>query len=157
MSSRRPARCSLWTIRGRAVRPDTDDRNGIAASFTAAAAGWAFGAPEDVVRSLAPKSTTVPVALGLSKQIGGMPALTAALTILTGIVGAILGQATVRAIRVRDDRALGLALGVASDGMGTARALQVSETAGAFASLDFALNATITAAVLPVLASLGVI
>jgi predicted murein hydrolase (TIGR00659 family) len=130
---------------------------GVVAIFTAAAAGWVFGASDEVVRSLAPKSTTAPVALGLSKQLGGIPALTAALTILTGIVGAIVGQAVARTIRVRDERALGLALGVASHGIGTARAFQVSETAGAFASLGFALNATITAAVLPVLAAVGVI
>jgi predicted murein hydrolase (TIGR00659 family) len=131
---------------------------GLVAMFSAAASAWLFGAPEEVVRSLAPKSTTAPVALGLSKELGGIPALTAALTILTGIIGAILGQAVAGLVRVRDERALGLALGVASHGIGTARALQLSETAGAFASLGFALNATFTAAVLPLLADgLGVI
>jgi predicted murein hydrolase (TIGR00659 family) len=110
-------------------------------------AQW-LGAPHDVVRSLAPKSATAPVALGLSDELGGIPALTAALTVMTGVVGAVLGQYVVRG---GDDRALGLGLGIASHGIGTARAFQISETAGAFASLGFALNAGLTAVLLPLL------
>jgi predicted murein hydrolase (TIGR00659 family) len=125
---------------------------GLVAIFTAAYSAHVFGASDEIARSLAPKSTTAPVALGLSKELGGIPALTAALTIMTGIVGAIFGQGLARRLGVRDDRALGLGLGVASHGIGTARALQLSETAGAFASLGFALNATVTAVVLPLLA-----
>jgi predicted murein hydrolase (TIGR00659 family) len=130
---------------------------GAVAILTAAAAGWLFGTSDDVVRSMVPKSTTAPVALGLSKQLGGIPALTAALTIMTGIAGAIFGQLVVRALRVRDERALGMALGVVSHGIGTARAFQISETAGAFASLGFVLNAILTVAVLTALAALGVV
>jgi predicted murein hydrolase (TIGR00659 family) len=121
------------------------------AIFAATLPSKAIGAPGDVVRSLAPKSATAPVALGLSDELGGIPALTAALTIMTGIVGAVLGQAVVRLVRVRDDRALGLGLGIASHGIGTARAFQLSETAGAFASLGFAINAGLTAVLLPLL------
>jgi predicted murein hydrolase (TIGR00659 family) len=126
---------------------------GLVAIFTAAYSAHLFGASDQIARSLAPKSTTAPVALGLSKDLGGIPALTAALTIMTGIVGAIFGQGLARRPGVRDDRALGLAFGVASHGIGTARALQLSETAGAFASLGFALNATVTAVALPLLAN----
>jgi predicted murein hydrolase (TIGR00659 family) len=126
---------------------------GLVAIFTAAYSAHLFGASDQIARSLAPKSTTAPVALGLSRDLGGIPALTAALTIMTGIVGAIFGQGLARRLGVRDDRALGLAFGVASHGIGTARALQLSETAGAFASLGFALNATLTAVALPLLAN----
>jgi predicted murein hydrolase (TIGR00659 family) len=130
----------------------------VLAIFAAVLPAKALGAPHDVVLSLAPKSTTAPVALGLSRDLGGIPALTAALTITTGIVGAIFGQAAARLVGVRDERALGLGMGIASHGIGTARALQISETAGAFAGLGFALNATLTAVLLPILVDgLGVI
>jgi predicted murein hydrolase (TIGR00659 family) len=131
---------------------------GVVAIFAAVLPAKGLGAPHDVVLSIAPKSTTAPVALGLARDLGGIPALTAALTITTGIVGAIFGQGAARLAGVRDERALGLGMGIASHGIGTARAFQLSDTAGAFASLGFALNACLTAVVLPLLADgLGII
>ena len=111
-----------------------------------------FGAPDEVARSLAPKSTTAPVALGLSKELGGIPPLTAALTILTGIVGAILGQAVARLVRVRRRARARARPGrcLARDRHGTSAA-DLRPRAGAFAGIGFALNATFTAVVLPLL------
>jgi len=115
---------------------------------------FALDATRQTMISLAPKSATAPVAMELSRQLGGLPSLTAALTVLTGITGAVIGHAVVRAMRVGDPRAVGLAFGVASHGIGTARALQISETAGAFSALGFALNAVATSLMLPVVSSL---
>lgn len=118
---------------------------------TAVGLGWLLGASRETLLSLAPKSVTAPVAMGITEQLGGLPSLTAVLVILTGILGAVLGPPLLTLIGVKDWRARGLALGTASHGIGTARALQVNELAGAFSGLAMGLNALATAILLPVL------
>lgn len=118
---------------------------------TAVGLGWALGASRETLLALAPKSVTAPVAMGITEQLGGLPSLTAVLVILTGILGAVVGPLVLNLLRIRDWRARGLALGTASHGIGTARALQVNELAGAFSGLAMGLNALATAILLPVL------
>jgi putative effector of murein hydrolase len=89
--------------------------------------------------------------MGISERLGGLPSLTAVLVILTGIIGAILGPTILKLIRINDDRAMGFAIGVASHGIGTARALQINEVAGAFSGLAIGLNGLATALLLPLL------
>jgi putative effector of murein hydrolase len=90
------------------------------------------------------------VAIALSETAGGLPSLTAVLTILVGILGAVAGPAVLTLLRVRDLRARGLALGAVSHGIGTSRALLEDETEGAFAGLSMGLTALATSIVLPV-------
>ena len=104
--------------------------------------------------SLAPKSTTAPVAIGIAEQLGGLPTLTAALVILTGIIGAVIVTPLMRLMHIRDWRARGFAVGVAAHGIGTARAFQVNDTAGAFAGIGMGLNALLTAILAPYVVSL---
>ena len=118
--------------------------------LSAVGIAWALGAGPATLLSLAPKSVTAGIAVGISEAIGGVPALTAVLVISTGITGAILGPWLGRRLRLRDDRVTGLAIGIASHGIGTARALQMSEVAGAFAGLGMSLNGILTATLLPV-------
>ncbi len=92
--------------------------------------------------------------MGIAEQIGGLPSLTAVLVILSGITGAVLGTYTLNLVRVKDWRARGIAMGVASHGIGTARAFTVNEVAGAFSSLAMGLNALATAVLVPVLLAL---
>ncbi len=115
---------------------------------------WVLGASRETLLSLAPKSVTTPVAMGIAEQIGGLPSLTAVLVILSGITGAALGTFTLNIVRVKDWRARGTAMGVASHGIGTARAFTVNEVAGAFSSLAMGLNALATAILVPVLIAL---
>ncbi|MDX1820860.1 MAG: LrgB family protein [Paracoccaceae bacterium] len=114
----------------------------------------AFGIDGPVWLSLAPKSTTAPVAIGIAEQVGGLPTLTAALVILTGIIGAVIVTPLMRLMRIRDWRARGFAVGVAAHGIGTARAFQVNDTAGAFAGIGMGLNALLTAILAPYVVSL---
>jgi predicted murein hydrolase (TIGR00659 family) len=123
----------------------------LAAILTAVAVAWAAGAGAAAVASVAPKSVTAPVAMAIAEQIGGLPSLTAVLVILTGILGAMAGPALLDRAGVHDAAARGLAIGTASHGIGTARALEMGETAGAFAGLAMGLNALLTALLLPVL------
>ena len=102
------------------------------------------------VASIAPKSVTAAIAMLVSAKIGGIPSLTAAMVIATGISGAILGSFVLGLLRVRRDDVRGFAIGVASHGIGTARAFQISEEAGAFAGLGMAMNGILTAFILPI-------
>ena len=119
------------------------------AIVSAAGIALALGASRETAISLAPKSATAPVAMSLSEQLGGAPSLTAVLTVLTGITGALVGRAVLNVVRIGDWRARGLGFGVAAHGIATARALQVNPVAGAFSGLGFALNAIATAVLLP--------
>jgi putative effector of murein hydrolase len=89
--------------------------------------------------------------MGITEQLGGLPSLTAVLVILTGMLGAMLGPFVMTRLGVTDWRARGLAMGTASHGIGTARAVQVNPVAGAFAGLAMGLNALATALLLPIL------
>lgn len=120
-------------------------------SLSAVMIAWGLGASHDTLVSIAPKSVTAPVAMGIAERLGGLPSLTAVLVILTGILGAMLGTYTMNLLGVRNWAARGFAMGTASHGLGTARALQVNETAGAFAGLAMGLNALATALLLPLL------
>jgi predicted murein hydrolase (TIGR00659 family) len=108
-----------------------------------------LGASHEIQMSLAPKSVTTPVAMGISEQIGGIPSLTAVLVVATGIIGAVMGSILFKLLSVRDDTVKGVALGIAAHGMGTARAFQLSREMGAFAGLAMALSALTSAVILP--------
>jgi len=114
----------------------------------------ALGAPRDVLVALAPKSVTAGVAMGISDTLGGEPALTAVLVIATGIIGAVLVTPLMNALRIRDYAARGFAVGLASHGIGTARAFAVDPLAGTFAGIAMGLNALATAILVPPIASL---
>ena len=110
---------------------------------------WALGASPATLLSLAPKSVTAPIAMGIAEKIGGLPALAAVFAVTTGIVGAALGKYVLDALSIRDWRVRGFALGLAAHGIGTARAFQVSAEAGAFAGLAFALHGLFAALAFP--------
>lgn len=125
----------------------------LTAAFSAIAIAKLLGASLPTQLSLAPKSVTTPIAMGIAERIGGIPSLTAVLVIATGILGAVGGRYVFNAMRIHDPAIRGFAIGVASHGIGTARAFQVSEQSGAFAALAMGLNGALTALLLPLLLS----
>ena len=127
---------------------------GAAASGSAVAIGWAVGLPVEVMASLAPKSVTAPVAMGIAAQLGGIPALAAVFAVLTGLVGAVTAKLLLDAARVRQPAIRGFALGTASHGVGAARAMQVHPDAGAYAALALGLQAVLAALLMPAMARL---
>jgi predicted murein hydrolase (TIGR00659 family) len=110
-----------------------------------------FGVPRVTVISLAPKSATTPIAMAIAERLGGLPSLTAVLVICTGVFGAVSARTILNVLRIEEPEVRGFALGVASHGIGTARAFQVSDEMGAFAGLGMGLNGLFTAFVVPVL------
>ncbi len=121
----------------------------LAAAFSAVLIGSLLGASDATLYSLAPKSVTTPIAMGIAERLGGLPSLTAVLVILTGILGAVGAQGLFALMKCNDPAIRGFAMGVASHGIGTARAFQVSEQMGAFAALAMGLNGLLTAVLLP--------
>lgn len=108
-----------------------------------------LGIPASYWPSLAPKSVTTPIAMEVAQKTGGDPGLAALFVVLTGVLGAMLGGGWFRILRIRDPKAMGLALGVSAHGIGTARAVQYGETSAAFASLGMGLCGLFTAILLP--------
>lgn len=113
--------------------------------------GRIFGLPHDVLVAMAPKSVTAPVAMGIAEKLGGEPSLTAVLVILTGVLGAVVVTPLMNAFRIRDYAARGFAVGLASHGIGTARAFVVDPLAGTFAGIAMGLNAILTSILTPIL------
>lgn len=144
----------LWAQRTRLRRAALPVAAGlVAGSVTSIASalliGRALGLDAGTLASLAPKGTTAPVAIGIAQGMGGQATLTAVLVLLTGITGALVVTPLFNALRLRDWRARGLAVGTAAHGIGTARALAVHPTAGAFAAIGMGLNAILTAVLAP--------
>jgi predicted murein hydrolase (TIGR00659 family) len=127
---------------------------GAAASGSAVAIAWALGLPGEVIASLAPKSVTAPVAMGIAAQLGGIPALAAVFAVLTGLIGAITAKVLFDAARIFPPVVRGFALGTASHGVGAARALQVHPDAGAYAALALGLQVLLAALLMPLIARL---
>ncbi|HSN31911.1 MAG TPA: LrgB family protein [Ideonella sp.] len=127
---------------------------GAAAGGSAVALGWAMGLPGEVLRSLAPKSVTAPVAMGIAEQIGGIPALSAVFAVLTGLAGALSARYLFDRLGVREMAVRGFALGTASHGIGAARALQVDADAGAYAGLALGVQVVFAALLMPLVARL---
>jgi predicted murein hydrolase (TIGR00659 family) len=121
----------------------------VVAVVSVIAAAKLLGASPMTILSIAPKSVTAPIAMGIAQKLGGLPALAAVFAVATGVLGASIGKYVFNASRVADMRARGFALGLAAHGIGTARAFQVDPEAGAFASLAFALHGLVAAVVFP--------
>ena len=129
----------------------------VAGSLTSTLSGvaivWIFGGDRSVAMSMAPKAVTTPIALALSQDIGGVPALTAALAIAGGIVAAVVGRTVLRWLRIDDWRAHGLAAGVAGSGVAAAQVAPLSGIAAAFAAIGIGLNGILTALIVPLIGS----
>lgn len=126
----------------------------LTAILSALGIAWALGVRGETLLSLAPKSATAPVAIGVAEEIGGLPSLTAVLVILTGIIGAVIATPMLNACGFRDWRARGFAVGIAAHGIGTAHAFRIHSTAGAFSGIGMGLNAILTAILAPLIVGL---
>jgi predicted murein hydrolase (TIGR00659 family) len=123
----------------------------VTAIVSAVGIAWLLGASETTLLSLAPKSVTTPIAMGIAEKMGGIPSLAAVLVILTGVSGSVMAKYVLDGLRITDHGVRGFAVGIAAHGIGTARAFQVSEQAGAFAGLGMGMNGLMTAILAPLL------
>ena len=117
-----------------------------------------FGASQVVILSLASKSVTTPIAMEVTQTLGGIPSLTAAVVVITGILGAIMGFKTLAMGHVNSPIAQGLSMGAASHAVGASTAMGRSNKYGAFASWGITLKGIFTALLTPtILRLMGII
>lgn len=121
------------------------------AALSAVGVGHLFGASWVSLMSMAPKSATTPIAMGVSEAIGGAASLTAIFVIVTGVLGAMFSTWVLDLVQVTDKRARGFATGLAAHGVGTAYKLSINALSGAFAGLAMGLNGLATAVLVPFL------
>ncbi len=110
-----------------------------------------LGASQTVIMSLVPKAVTTPIAMEVSASIGGIPALTAAVVVCTGIFGGMAGFKIIKLGHVKSQIAGGLSMGTAAHAMGTSAAMERSDRYGAFSSLGLTLNGLLTAILSPLI------
>ena len=118
------------------------------------AIAWAMGAPKEIILSLAPKSVTTPIAMEVSKTIGGIPALTSCVVIFVGIFGAIYGYMILKKSKVQSPIAQGLSMGMSAHAVGTSKSMDISASYGAFSTLGLIINGILTALLAPYLVML---
>ncbi|WP_408955212.1 LrgB family protein [Natroniella sp. ANB-PHB2] len=115
--------------------------------------GWflakLFGLSDLVALSVVPKSVTTPIAMEVSEQIGGIPAITVAIVLMTGVLGAVIGPTVCKIFKIKDKVAVGVAMGSASHAVGTAKAMELGETQGAMSSLAIGVAGLITVFIAP--------
>lgn len=114
-----------------------------------------LGASQEVIYSLAAKSVTTPIAMEVTKSIGGNPSLTAVVVIFVGLLGAICGFKILNWLKINSPIAQGLSMGTASHAVGTSAAMTISEKYGAYASLGLTLNGIFTALLTPTILRLA--
>lgn len=122
---------------------------GLFATVLGVVLAWLFGAETLILKTIAPKSVTTPIAMLVAEEIGGAASLAAVFVMITGVLGAMLGVELLRLFRVTNPAAQGMALGIIAHAVGTARALQESEEAGAFAALAMSMMGVLTAVLMP--------
>lgn len=127
---------------------------GAFATLSALLIAWALGADQMILMTMAPKSVTSPIAMLVAEQIGGVAALAAVFVMFTGVLGAIIGPWLLRHAGIRHPAAWGFSMGLTAHAVGTARALEESEEAGAFAALAMSLMGMATALLLPLAVTL---
>ncbi len=122
--------------------------------ITAAGVAKLLAAEGRTILTLAPKSVTTPIAMGITEKLGGIPSLTAVVVIITGILGALFAPEILRLAGVKSRLAIGLAIGTASHVIGTSRAFQIDELVGAVSGMAIGLNGITTAILAPILVKL---
>ena len=125
---------------------------GAAAGASAVAIGWLFGLPPELLRSLAPKSVTAPVAMGIASQLGGIPALAAVFSVLTGLMGAVSAKFLFQRFGNLSASERGFAMGTAAHGIGAAKAMHEHPDSGAYAGLALGIQVILSALLIPLVA-----
>lgn len=123
----------------------------VIAILCAVGLAYAFGLDMTIIKSIAPKSATAPVAMGIAESIGGITSLAAVSAVITGIIGASMATPLLNRLQFKDWRARGFSVGLNCHGIGTAHAFTIHPVAGAYASVGMALNGITTALLVPAL------
>ncbi len=112
------------------------------------------GLDDTIIRSLAPKSVTTPIGISISDQLGGLIPITVLAIVGTGIIGAVIGPTVCKLCKIKDEVAVGVAIGTASHAVGTSKALELGEVQGAMSSLSIGIAGIMTVILAPLILKL---
>lgn len=118
--------------------------------ISAAGIAYLMGADKAIAASMGPRSVTTPIAIVLSEQNGGIPALTAVVVVVAGILGGLIGPPIFKLLKIDSRIARGLALGASAHGVGTSVAIQLGAVEGALGGLAIGIMGIWTSLLLPV-------
>ncbi len=107
------------------------------------------GFEKSIIISSAPQSITTAIALALSEEYGGNPAITAVLVVLRGVTGAVIAPIIIKAFRIKNPTAQGVAIGTSSHAVGTSEARKIGEIQGAMSGLSIAVTGLVTVILMP--------
>ena len=110
---------------------------------------WLMGASKEIIFSLAPKSVTTPIAIEISRSIGGIAPLTASVVIVVGIFGAVFGYSILKLTGVKNPLSQSLSMGNAAHAIGTSKSMEISPAYGAMSSIGLIVNGIFTAILAP--------
>lgn len=110
-----------------------------------------FGLDGDVILSLLPKSITTPIGMEVSRKIGGIPSLTVAVIVITGVLGNMIGPTVLKVFRIKDPVAVGAAFGTSSHAIGTSKALEIGQIEGAISGVSISIAGLLTSLIVPLL------
>jgi predicted murein hydrolase (TIGR00659 family) len=116
--------------------------------------GKLFGLDNILLTSMLPKSVTLPIGLEISAQLGGVPPITVAATIITGVFGTVTGPHICKIFKIKEKLAVGAAIGTTSHALGTTKAMELGETEGAASSLSIGVAGLITVVAAPIITKL---
>ncbi|MDY6121908.1 MAG: LrgB family protein [Porphyromonas sp.] len=137
-------------LRGRVVSILTSILMGAVAGLVSVVSlAYLFGADKVITASMQPRSVTTPIAIALSEQSGGIPALTAVVVVVAGIVGGLIGPPVFRLFGIESKIAKGLALGASAHGVGTSVAIQLGAVEGALSGLAIGIMGVFTSLLIP--------
>ena len=122
---------------------------GIISIFSVSCIAIFMNAPEELIRSIIPISVTTPIAIEITKITQGIPSITAGVVIVVGIFGSAVGPAFLKGLGIKSITAMGTALGTASHGIGTARAIEEGHLPGAYSGLAMCVNGVLTTLIAP--------
>lgn len=126
----------------------------IACMLTIVGLSVVFSFTPELTASVLPKSITTAIAIGLSEEVGGMPAITVACVVFTGIFGACTASTFFKIFKIEEPVAQGLAAGSSAHAIGTSRALELGEIQGAMSSLAIVVTGIMTVIVVPIVTGL---
>jgi predicted murein hydrolase (TIGR00659 family) len=105
---------------------------------------WLLGGTREITLSMMTKSVSAPISIEITKLIGGAPVLSAVLTVLTGLIGSMFGKVLLQRLGIKGEVPLGIALGTAAHGIGTAKLMRSSESEGSYSAFAMAMSGIIT-------------
>lgn len=126
----------------------------IACMITIVGLSMLFSFTPELTASVLPKSITTAIAIGLSEEVGGMPAITVACVVFTGIFGACTASTFFKVFKIEEPVAQGLAAGSSAHAIGTSRALELGEIQGAMSSLAIVVTGIMTVIAVPIVTGL---